>query len=619
MISKGRAVHLILAVGMLAVAQEPALLAQEARATVVGRVVDSTGGVIPGASVDVINQAMGTKLSLTTNAEGFYQATYLIPGLYRITAEVPGFKKFVRDNLEIQVNDRLELNIVLEIGGIEQTVTVNEETPLLNTASASAGQVVDARRISDLPVPHGNPFLLIGQAAGATFMGNPKNDRASDPTGIVGYAMDGTKANRSDVTIDGVSATSTSRDTANEVIASYVPPSDIVAEFRVQTATFDAAFGQTEGGVTNISLKSGTGHLHGTAYFTKMLPDTFANDFFANKAGIPRADFYYNRWGGSAGGPVWIPRLYDGRDRTFFMWGYEGLHESRPRSGGTQTVPTPLMRQGNLSELLALGTQYQIYNPFTRILRSDGKYEQQPFAGNIIPQSLINPVAKKLLEYYPDPLVSGSVDKSNNYPMPNLPEIVTYWNQSLRVDHVVSNRQRLFARASVYRRASTYNNYFGNLVSGQSLQFLARTFAVDDVYTLNPITVLNFRYGYNRSYRENEFTFGHEDTGLLEFSTAWTRGPFNTSAAARPVPNAQEKPRAARRPGVQAHREDGAPGRLWRLLRLPGAAPRRRNSDFNQTPSMPQMQRWELSRIYHRVPGILLVPLAAARAAQEIL
>lgn len=264
--------------------------AQDARGSIVGTVSDATGAVIAGAQVDVTNKAMGTKLVLRTNESGFYIANFLIPGTYRVNVEQAGFRKFVRENVEVRVNDRIEVEVKLEIGTAEQSVTVSSEVPLLNTESASLGTVVDGRRVSELPIPHGNPYFLIGLAAGVSFTRDPRLDRPFEPTHIVGYTMDGTRANRSDVTIDGAVSTATAN--GGEVISSYVPPADIVAEFKVQTATFDASFGQTEGGVTNISLKSGTNALHGTAYYTNMTPGLFANDFFANANRIPLTDFY---------------------------------------------------------------------------------------------------------------------------------------------------------------------------------------------------------------------------------------------------------------------------------------------------------------------------------------
>jgi hypothetical protein len=310
--------------------------------------------------------------------------------------------------------------------------------------------------------------------------------------------MDGTRGNRSDLTIDGVPSTATAN--ANEVIASYVPPPDMVQEFKVQTATFDATFGNTEGGVTNLSIKSGTNELRGTAYFVKTPPNLFANDFFANANNLPPTDFSYNRYGGMVGGPVMLPG-YDGRRKTFFTYGFEGIHEARPRNNGTPTVPTEKMRNGDFSELLALGPQYQIYNPFTRRAVGNGRFQMDPFPGNIIPAGLINPVAKAALEYIGRPLSPGNADGTGNFQQPSLPETIKYATNTIRVDHVATDKQRIYGRFSWYDRNSNYNNYFNNLATGEWFQFISRQAAFDHVWVMSSSTVLNLRYGFNRFVR----------------------------------------------------------------------------------------------------------------------
>jgi hypothetical protein len=499
------------AVVMLAVAA--AAGAQEARGTIAGTVRDASKGVIPGASVTITNVAMGTTVPVTTNDVGWFQAPYLIPGTYRVEVELSGFKKFGRE-IEVRVNDRLEVDVVLEIGQSTETVDVTGATPLLETTNASLGQVVDSRRIAELPVPHGDPYNLISLAAGVSYTGSARLDRPFEPTHIVGYAMDGTRGNRSDLTIDGVPSTATAN--AGEVIASYVPPPDIVEQFKVQTATFDASFGNTEGGVTNLSIKSGTNQLRGTAYFNKTPRSLFANDFFANANHIPLSDFTYNRYGGYAGGPVLLPG-YDGRRRTFFVYGFEGIHEARPRNNGTPTVPTEAMRNGDFSALLKLGPQYQIYNPFTRRAIANGRFQQDPFPGNIIPRELINPVARKVLDYIALPLTPGSADGTSNFQNPGLLETIKYATNTVRVDHVITSKQRLYARASWYDRNSNYNNYFNNLATGEWFKFVSRQAAVDHVYVLNGSTVLNMRYGYNwfvRGTDSNPANHGFDLTSL---------------------------------------------------------------------------------------------------------
>lgn len=481
-------------VAMVALVTAPApAAAQEARGTISGTVKDASGALTPGATVTITNVAMQTTVTVVTNESGIFQVPFLIPGTYQITAELSGFKKAGRE-VELRIADRLNFDLTLETGVAAETINVTADTPLLETGNASLGNVVDARRITQLPTPHGDPYALIGLAAGVTYTGSSRLDRPFEPTHIVGYSMDGTRGNRSDLTIDGVPSTATAN--ANEVIASYVPPAEIVQEFKVQTATFDAASGNTEGGVVNLMIKSGTNQLRATGSLAKTPKSLFANDFFANANNIPLSDFNYNRYGGTAGGPLVLPG-YDGRSRTFFMYGFEGIHESRPRNNGTPTVPTEKMRNGDFSELLALGSQYQLYNPFTRRSIGGGRFQQDPFPGNIIPQNLINPVARAALEYFGRPLTTGNADGTNNFQNPSLPEEIKYANNTIRVDHNITNKQRMYGRVSWYDRNSNYNNYFNNLSTGEWFKFVSRQVAVDHVYALTNSTVLNMRYGYN--------------------------------------------------------------------------------------------------------------------------
>src|SRR5262245_23866995 len=238
---------------------------QETRGTITGKVVDANKGVVPSASVKITNIAMGTSLSVATNDSGSYVAPYLVPGSYQIVVEVTGFKKYVRSNVEVRIGETLDVPIVLETGGTEESITVTAAAQQLDTETGSMGQTVDNRRVAELPLVHGDPYTMIGLAPGVTFARSQRLDRPFEPTHIVGFTMDGTRANRSDLMIDGAPSTATAN--GNEIIASYVPPTDIIQEFKIQTATFDAQFGNTEGGVTSISIKPGGNTLHGTAYF----------------------------------------------------------------------------------------------------------------------------------------------------------------------------------------------------------------------------------------------------------------------------------------------------------------------------------------------------------------
>lgn len=489
--------------------------AQGARGTITGRVTDAQKALVKDADVKITNTAMGTTVTAKTNDDGLFQALYLIPGTYQVGVEAPGFKKYLRSGLILRVGDSLELNIELETGALEQSVMITTDAPALETASPSLGQVVDSRRVAELPIGHGDPYALIGLAGGVTYTRSQRLDRPFEPTHIVGYAMDGTRANRSDLTIDGTASTATAN--PGEIIASYVPPQDLVQEFKVQTATFDASLGNTEGGVTNLVIKSGTNDFHGTLNYTKIWPGLVANDFYGNANNIPRSSFYYNRFGGTIGGPVWVPKVYNGRNKTFFIYGYEGIYEARPRNNGVPSVPTEAFKRGDFSSLLALGPQYQIYNPFTRRPAAGGRIQSDPFPNNIIPQGLINPVARTIVDkFFPTPRTVGTADGQQNFIRPELVEATDYGSHTIRIDHNVSDNHRIFGRTSWYDRFSYYNNYFDNIATGQEFRFISRQGTVDDVYTFNPTTVLNLRYGYNRFIRVDQ---GNSDSRGIDLTT----------------------------------------------------------------------------------------------------
>ncbi len=475
--------------------------AQEARGTILGRLTDSSGAVVAGVTIQVTNEATKVSVPLTSNQQGNYQALYLLPSSYTVTASAPGFKSFVRSGIELRVDDRLEVNIVMEVGAVTESVTVSGETPLLETANASLGDVVDSRRVADLPFANGNPFNLMQLAAGVNFVGDPQWDNSYEPAWTVYYAMGGARGNRSEVSLDGVSNTATTAQGA--VVTAYVPPADVVGEFKVQTAIFDASVGQSEGGAINVSLKSGGNKFHGTAHWVKMAPQWNANQFFANRSGVPRGEFDYNRWGASGTGPIYIPKLYNGRNRTFYTYGYEGIHQSRPR-GSTLTVPTAAQREGDFSALLAVGKQYQIYDPFTRRRAANGRFEADPLPNNIIAKSRLSAQGLGILKYYPLPTEAGTVDGRNNLPMPNEPEPLTYYTHVARVDHYVSERQRIFFRGNIYTRDSHFNDWFHNEATGNYFQSLARGGAFDEVYTVSPTLIINVRLGYSRFVQSND-------------------------------------------------------------------------------------------------------------------
>lgn len=483
------------------------LTAQETRGSLVGRLTDPTGAVVPGVDIELVRAQTGGSTKTTTNGEGLYQALYLLPGLYKITAQSSGFKTLVRAGIEIRINDRVELNLTMQVGAAAERIEVVGETPLIQTATASLGMVVDHRRIIELPLLHGNPMavleLMPGVAQARTSDLGLWGGRVFDNGWTTSFAIDGAGSNTSEVTLDGVAnTTSLGGAGGTKRTVAYTPPADMVEEFKVQTASFDASVGYTQGSLINMSVKSGGRDFHGTVYYFKITPELNANQWFANRVGLPNVDFRYNRWGATVTGPLSIPKLYKGRERTFWSYGYEGLHDSPPWPQ-TLTVPTPKQLNGDFSDLLKVGSQYQIYDPATARVLPNRRIQRDPFAGNIIPSNRISSFTKPLTKYWPAPRVPGNADGGNNFPDPAQPDPNFYYSDSARVDHNVSVKNRLYGRLAISKNIEkNYRDAWQNEASGNSLLRYNRGIAVDDLHTFTPHLVLNVRYGYTR-FRED--------------------------------------------------------------------------------------------------------------------
>jgi hypothetical protein len=421
-----------------------AVQAQETRGAIQGRVSDASGGAVAGAQVKAVNTATGVEVSAVTNESGNYALPYLLAGTYNLETTAQGFKKSVRDSIELRINDRVDVNIQLEVGQTTESIEVKAESPLLDTASASLGQVVDTRRILDLPTFGGSVMTLVQLAPGVINTTDMRLAKAGSFSINKNsqVATDGAGNYNNEFTLDGVSNTQAE---GGSTRVGFIPPSAAVAEFKVQTAPFDASSGHSVGAVVNVSTKSGTNQLHGQAEWALRNSLFDAPNIFQNRAGQKPPHYTDNRWGIVAGGPVMLPKLYDGRNRTFWFYGYAGNKFGVPQSF-TSTVPTAAMRRGDLSALLALGPQYQIYDPATTVDIGGGRFQRQPFAGNIIPTDRLDPIAQKILSYYPLPNQAGNRDFSSNYfYTPSAKEDT--WDHLFRIDHNLSSNHRVFLRA----------------------------------------------------------------------------------------------------------------------------------------------------------------------------
>lgn len=492
--------------------------AQDFRGQISGRVTEASGAAVPNATVTITNAATNSTLNATTNESGEYTVLYLTPGKYAISIEANGFKKSVRQNVEVRIGDKLALDVALEVGAVTDSVNITSDAPLLETTSASAGQVIDQRRIAELPLSDGNPFVLSRLASGISYVGDLKFSRPFDNAGTSGIVADGAPG-RNEFTLDGVPNMASGGGIGR---VAFVPPADAVQEFKVETASFDAQTSHTAGATVNVTLKSGTNGLHGTAYEFVRNDVLSANDFFLNRTNLAttptrdrnrdgkadRDPLRYNRYGFTVGGPVFLPRFgtggapyWSGKNRSFFFFAYEGLKDVFPEPGQF-TVPTLKMRNGDFSELLP---SIVIYDPATA--RADGsRVRRDPFPGNIIPASRISAIAKNYLSYYPLPNQAGNSQGQNNFLSGN-PRTDNFHSESIRFDQVVTEKQRFFARYSHNNRVEARGNW-GGVVSGVSStgNFLYRINdggSFDHVYTFSPTVTLNTRVGFSRFNEPN--------------------------------------------------------------------------------------------------------------------
>jgi hypothetical protein len=468
--------------------------------------------------VRVTNTDSGVEAAAQSNEDGNYNIPFLISGTYAVQAEGTGFKRFVRNGVEIRVSEAVELGIRMELGQVTESVEVNDTTPLLDTAAASLGQVIDTRRITELPISAGSAMELMLLTPGIV---EPSKFVWKAAFNNRDTATDGNRAYTTEYQIDGVS--NTYADTRNErSLYSFGPPASAVREFKMQTSSYDASVGHTMGSVVNVSTANGTNELHGEAHWFVKNAALDAPNFFNNKFGTKEPVYQDNRFGVSAGGPVMLPRLYNGRNRTFWHYSWEENKWATP-STFTATVPTAGQRQGDFSDLLRLGSGYQIYDPDTITSAAGGRFSRQPLPGNVIPASRLDAIGLKLAGFFPLPNQAGTADGLNNYSIA-LTEKQRYYVHLARVDHAISEDHRFFVRVHYDRQRADKDRRFGadNPANGLLINRNNKGAALDDVIVLSPSLVLNLRYGVTyQTFGEQRISSGF-DLSSLGFSTALT-------------------------------------------------------------------------------------------------
>ena len=513
---------------LLAISILPTVLyAQEFRGTISGLVTDPTGGGVPNVRVIATETRTGTKTQTTTNGDGQYTLPFLLPGDYEISAQVEGFKGFVRKGIHLSSGDHAVIDIRLEVGAVTQSVEITASIPLVNTENASTGQTITTKQVEDLPLDGRTPMMLAQLAIGVIATSNPSLVHPFDNNGGAAWSIGGTPSQTSEILLDG------SPDEIWSGSFAYSPPQDAVQEVKVDAFNTDAAYGHTFGGTANQVLKSGTNGFHGSMYEFGQPSNLDANNFFNDRAVPPVKNpvTHFNQYGLTAGGPVVIPKVFNGRDKLFWFFAWENLDDAQPTTDFT-TVPTDAERKGDFSALLALGPQYQIYNPYSGTL-SGKTINRKPFlcdasgnplptntngtqtavsgskACNVLPQNLLNSVSLAYLKFYPEPNVVGGVDGSKNYANPNTSQD-SFDNELGRLDYNMGQRSHLFLDFRHNNRLQSKNNYFGNIATGTTLVRENWGGTVDEVYTFSPTLVANVRA--NATYMRE--THGDPSTGF---------------------------------------------------------------------------------------------------------
>ncbi|HLJ12939.1 MAG TPA: carboxypeptidase-like regulatory domain-containing protein [Bryobacteraceae bacterium] len=467
------------------------LVAQEFRGTIAGRVLDPQGAPIANVKVVATETRTGTRSETLSDSSGQYNLPFLAPGEYRISAEASGFKRYERKGLTLGAGEHPMLDIRLDLGNTQQTVTVTGDVPLLNTSNAAAGQIMTTHQVEDFPLNGRTPLMLLQLSTGVLATGQPGATHPFDNQGPASFSMGGAPSQTSELLIDGAP------DTVWDLRVAYNPPVDAVREVQVYTFQTDASFGHTGAGTANQVTKSGTNAFHGTAYEFNQTSAIDAAPFFDNKNGIPPPVTRYNQFGFTAGGPLWIPKLYNGRNKLFWFFAWEGINDSQPvQALSTVTVPAVAERAGDFSALLRLGSNYTIYDPSTGALNGT-TITRQPFPNNVIPTNRLNPVALAYLQYYPAPNLPGNADGTDNYGSSGV-DTDTFNNELGRIDYNLSDRNKMFWVFRHNDRLQGKDNIFGNIATGTTLSRINWGSMLDDVYIVSPSTVADVRLNWTR-------------------------------------------------------------------------------------------------------------------------
>jgi hypothetical protein len=502
----------------LIAAFQTALFAQSTSATVTGTVTDQTGASIGAAAISVANDATGVNRQTRTSDSGNYAVSLLPAGVYRITVVRDGFRPVTRSSIELKVDQVARIDFTLEVGGVTEKIEVTADAPLLDSETSALGQVVDQDKIVNLPLNGRMTFRLVQLTPGILAPPGSNGQFGDVSVGTfddVNFSVNGGRAQSNAVVVDGVPA-----NTGFLNLFTTIPSVDATQEFKVQSNAASAEYGRFGGGVLNVSTRGGTNQYHGSVFEFLRNNHLNANDFFNKLAGNQTPAFHMNQYGGAIGGPLQLGRLYDGKNRTFFFANYEG---TRWRRGAVNqyTLPTTVERGGNFSQTLnAAGQLIVVYDPVTTRANPAGGFIRDPFSGNVIPQSRMDPVGVAILKHYPVPnLVGNPITHASNY-ISNAPTRVNKDDGAIRIDQNITSNYRMFGRFETtfnqLHQPDTFNDPSTPGVGANGdIIFHYYTGAWDNTYTASPTRIFNLRYGFARFYwARNTRSYGFDQTSL---------------------------------------------------------------------------------------------------------
>ncbi|MDZ4801943.1 MAG: carboxypeptidase regulatory-like domain-containing protein [Bryobacteraceae bacterium] len=453
--------------------------AQVNTSSVSGTVLDASSAGVAGAGVTLSNQETGVRLTATSGSAGNYLFPALQRGIYRLTVEAPGFKTFERSGLTLAVGDKIGVDVKLELGNVTEKIEVTAETPLLTTTNASLGQVIDNRKIMELPLPGRDPARLVQLAPGVGGRDSNLGDLrlGGGRTRLVEFYVDGSPT----------SAVSDARSTA-------LPSIDAIEEFKVETNNLSAEYGRLSGGAINIQTKAGTNQWHGSLYEFGMSDIFNARDWDSNRRGASKAAFQRHLFGGTIGGPVMIPKLYNGRNRSFFFFNFDGERQNQEGLLRLATMPTALERAGDFSQTLnTSGQKVTVYDPTTY---NPATNSRTPFANNQIPSNRFDPVSRYMLSLWPLPNRPGDPGNGvNNFAGQSSSESQRN-DITARFDQNFGSSQRLYVRLTRKNSQSLPNYWAGPATSGVRPSWETQTGStVSYNWTVRPTFLVSAQFG----------------------------------------------------------------------------------------------------------------------------